>query len=755
MTESQAKLRLSPQASKILKERYLLRDPETGELETPMQLLQRVGTSVAQAEETYGGEVTSTAQAFLDMLLSLHFLPNSPTLMNAGTPLGQLAACFVLPVDDSLEGIFTALEHSARIQGAGGGVGIAFSRIRPKGDSVGGRSGVAGGPVGFMHVFDAITECMKQSRTRRGANMGVLRVDHPDIEEFVAVKTDPAALNNFNLSVGLTDDFMNAVAKDGDFGLINPRTGSTERTISAKSLFNRIVENAWASGEPGAVFLDSVNRGNITPHFGAMEGTNPCGEAPLLPYESCFLGSLNLARFVRDHGLDWAELARITRLAVRFLDDVIDVNEYPLPQISEVSGATRKIGIGVMGWAETLIRLEIPYDSEEAVQAAEEVMEYITFHARVASSQLARERGPFEAFPGSLFESDPDRFSAQAKRSSTVLSGRPSPDWPAFAEQLRQHGMRNATVTTIAPTGTLSLIAGTSAGIEPVYDLAYIRRTDEGEVHVVNDLYLDTLEAVGFDRTAVVTLAEQGNLRELSGIPEQVQRLFRTAYEIAPEWHVRMVASLQRWVDNAVAKTVNLQSDATLSTVSRIFVQAHGQGCKGITIYRDGTRERQVLSRGISVSGEAAATPRAVPKGKLPAISHSVQTTLGKMHLFVREVDNKPFDVFVVLGRSGSDVTAFTEAIGRLLSIGIRCGIPIGTLAENLKNLGGRLTLGFGPQKTRSVPDAIARLLEADYGNVASSVALARGDLCPSCGDAKLRYSEGCNTCASCGYSDC
>ena len=755
MTESHAEPKFSPLASKILEERYLRRDAETGEVETPAQLLRRVATNVAQAEEAYNGDVNSTASVFLDMLLSLRFLPNSPTLMNAGTPLGQLAACFVLPVDDSIEGVFTALEHSARIQGSGGGVGLAFSRIRPKGDPVAGRSGIAGGPVRFMHTFDAVTECMKQSLTRRGANMGVLKVDHPDIEEFVAIKADTAVLNNFNLSVGVTDDFMNAVASNGDFGLINPRTGCTERIISAKALFDQIVANAWASGEPGIVFLDSVNRGNITPHLGAMEGTNPCGEAPLLPYESCFLGSINLARFVQDHTLDWASLAQTARLAVRFLDDVIDVNKYPLPEVAEMSLATRKIGVGVMGWAETLIRLQIPYDSEEAVQAASEVMEYISFHARVASAELARERGPFPSFAGSLYDSEADRFSVQTKRSAVVLSGYPLPDWHAFAEQLRQYGMRNATVTTIAPTGSISLIAGTSAGIEPIYDLVCTKRVEEEAVPVVNEAVACALEDVGIDRATLMAMASQGNLREFHGIPEDMRRLLHTAYEIAPEWHVRMLASFQEYVDNAVAKTVNLPEQATPADVSSIFQLAHTLGCKGITVYRDGTRERQVLSRGITIGGEVVTRPTPVPKGKLPAISHSVETSLGKMHLFVRELDNKPFDVFVILGRSGQDVMAFTEAIGRLLSIGMRCQIPVTFLAENLMDLGGRLPWGFGPERRRSVPDAIGKIPMAEYGDETLMSGPARIDLCPRCGDATLQYSEGCFTCASCGYSDC
>jgi len=745
---------LTPNAVTVLRERYLLKDVKGDLLETELQLLQRVARHVASAEELFGGNSQATTDLFLKVMLSLDFLPNSPTLMNAGIPLGQLAACFVLPIEDNVESIFKAVKDSAQIQASGGGVGFAFSNIRPKGDVVRSTGGIAAGPVPFLYVFDSTTECIKQSGRRRGANMGVLRIDHPDIEEFIKSKENPTALTNFNLSVGVTDAFLEALARDDEFALISPRTKRGIKSVRAKVLFDKIVDAAWATGDPGMIFLDRINRDNPTPHLGAIEGTNPCGETPLLPYESCVLGSVNLSHMVIDGQVDWSRLGETVHVGVRFLDDVIDVNYHPLPEIEEMAKANRKIGLGVMGWADALIKLQIPYDSEEAIGAAEEIMEFISFQAKSASVQLAHERGRFPKFEGSIYALDPNCFVREGRGSRTVLRERPALDWRGLVSQLKEYGVRNATVTTIAPTGSISTIAGASSGIEPLFAVAYTRRIMDQEVNEVNDLFLETAKGMGFDSPVLMQeLAKNGRLGAVRLVPEHVRRLFVTAHEIDPEWHVRMQAAFQKYVDNAVSKTVNLRANATREDVAEVYRLAHQLGCKGVTVYRDGSKRYQVLSGGIQQAAEPVPVPRPVPDRMIPAKSYSVETPTGKMTLFIREVEGKPFDVFVILGRSGSDITAFTEAIGRLLSISLRCNIPVGILAENLMGLGGRRSVGFGPGRILSVSDAIGKILHQEYCETPES--RRQGEICPECKNASLEYTEGCLKCPLCGFAEC
>jgi ribonucleoside-diphosphate reductase alpha chain len=745
---------LTPNATLVLEQRYLLRDKNGKLLETELQLFQRVARHVASAEEAYEGDSRKIGDLFLKAMLSLDFLPNSPTLMNAGTRLNQLAACFVLPIEDTVDSVFNAVGHSARIQGSGGGVGFSFSKIRPKGDVVRSTGGIAAGPVSFLRIFDAATECIKQSGRRRGANMGVLRIDHPDIEEFIQSKEDPTELTNFNLSVGVTDNFMQTLAREGTFNLINPRTKEVANTITAQDLFDKIVAMAWATGDPGMIFLDRVNQGHSTPHLGVIEATNPCGETPLLPYESCVLGSVNLSHMVVNGQVDWSKLAETVRLGVRFLDNVIDVNSYPLPEIKKMTLAGRKVGLGVMGWADALIKLQIPYDSEQGVTAAEEIMGFISFHARSASIQLARERGRFPEFEGSKYDRDPRCIVHEENQSKTVLQERPELDWRVPVDQLREYGIRNATVTTIAPTGSISTIAGASSGIEPLFALAYVRRILNQEIHEINSLFQETMERSGYDSPAIMQeVVKQGNTNGIKAIPEHIHRLFVTAHEIDPEWHVRMQAAFQHYVDNAVSKTVNLRKSATKKDVANIYLIAYELGCKGVTIYRDGSRKHQVLLGGIQEDDQFVPRPRPVPDGMLPARSYSLITPTGKMTLFVREIGNKPFDTFVVLGRSGSDITAFTEAIGRLLSIALRSNIPVDILAENLVGLGGRTSVGFGPSRVLSVPDAIGKILQEAYCSLPES--RRRGEICPDCKNASLEYTEGCLKCPLCGFAEC
>ncbi len=560
-------LPLKKPALLVLAYRYLVRN-EAGEVvETPEEMFWRVARAVAEAEREFGEDPERWAERFYHLMASLDFLPNSPTLMNAGLPLGQLSACFVLPVEDSLEGIFETLKNAALIHKSGGGTGFSFSRLRPRGDVVRSTQGVASGPVSFMRVFDAATEAIKQGGKRRGANMGILRIDHPDIEEFIRIKSQPGELTNFNLSVAVTDAFMEALRKDDLFPLINPRTGREVRRVKARRLFDLLVENAWQTGDPGVIFLDTINRANPTPLLGEIESTNPCAEQPLLPYESCNLGSINLSRFVRDGRVDYGRLRKTVHLAVRFLDDVIEVNRFPLPRIARMTRLTRKIGLGVMGFADMLIELGLPYDSEEAVRLAEELMAFIERESVAASQRLGEERGSFPAFPGSLWEAK--GFSA----------------------------LRNATTTTIAPTGTLSLIAGTSSGIEPLFALAYRRRALGGVEWVeVHEGFLKALKEGGLEVESIVEwVLETGNLSGIPGLPEDLRRVFLTAFEISPDRHLEIQAAFQHHTHNAVSKTINLPESASKEEVARIYLKAYELGLKGVTVYRYGSRPEQVL----------------------------------------------------------------------------------------------------------------------------------------------------------------
>jgi ribonucleoside-diphosphate reductase alpha chain len=532
----------------ILEKRYLTKDKDGRVIETPEGMFERVASHIAKAEREYGKkDINSIEEQFFSIMNNLEFLPNSPCLMNAGKELGQLAACFVLPVEDSLDSIFEAVKLTAKIHQSGGGTGFSFSRLRPKGDIVASTMGVASGPISFMKVFNMTTEVIKQGGTRRGANMGVLRIDHPDIEEFVTVKRDPNELTNFNLSVAITDDFMESYFKDGEFELINPRNKKTVRKVKAKTLMALIAESAYINGEPGCLYIDTINRENPLPHLGEIEATNPCSEQPLLPYESCCLGSINLSKFVDEKGqIDWERLKKTVHLAVRFLDNVIDVNKYPHPEIESMSKLNRKIGLGVMGFAHMLIKMGIPYDSEGAEKLAEELMRFIQMESKVASKNLAAERGVFPSYKGSRWEK----------------MGLPQ---------------RNATTTTLAPTGTLSLIAGTSSGIEPIFDISYSRIIlGDIRVNIEDPLYKDFME------------------RKVG--EEEIKKLFRTAYQVSPDWHMRIQAAFQRHIDNGVSKTINLPEETRIEEIERIFVKAYKLGLKGITVFRNKSRKYQILS---------------------------------------------------------------------------------------------------------------------------------------------------------------
>ncbi len=723
-------LKLTPTARSVLEKRYLLKDEKGNVVETPEELIRRVAHHIAQAEKIYNpdADVEYWEEEFYRLMINLEFLPNSPTLMNAGRELGQLSACFVLPIDDSMDAIFDAVKYTALIHKSGGGTGFSFSRLRPEGDKVGSTGGVASGPVSFMKAFDMATEVIKQGGMRRGANMGILHVSHPDIFKFIDVKKDPKALTNFNISVAVDDEFMRAVYEDREYKLVNPRDGKVWAEVRAKEIFDRIAESAWLTGDPGVVFIDRINRDNPTPHLGKIESTNPCGEQPLLPFESCNLGSINLSKMVRKRKpeIDWDKLERTVKICVRFLDNVIDVNKYPLPQIERMTKATRKIGLGVMGFADMLIKLGVRYDSEEALKIAEEVMSFIDEKAFEASCELAEERGVFPAFKGSIYD----------------VPGGPK--------------VRNATRTTIAPTGTLSIIAGCSSGIEPIFAICYIRTILDGTQFVeVHPLFEEVAKKEGFYSEELMRkIARKGNLQGIEEVPPHIRELFRTAYEIAPEWHVRMQAAFQKHTNNAVSKTVNLPQDATVDDVKKVYFLAYELGCKGITIYRDRSREEQVLKVG---EERAKVSPKRRPR-ITKGITERVSTGCGNLYVTVNFDDDRVFEVFTSLGKAGGCASAQLEAISRLISLALRSGIDIGSIIKQLKGIRCPSIAWEDGHLILSCADAIGGVLERhasrEEKKEEKEVERAYIGQCPEC-SSNLVYQEGCFVCPGCGYTKC
>ena len=747
---------LSDNAMTVLRKRYLRRTAEGEVTETPRDMFWRVARAVASAEESWNGDSEGRAIEFYNLMASREFLPNSPTLMNAGRELGQLSACFVLPVEDSMDSIFEAVKHTALIHKSGGGTGFSFSRIRPRDDAVHSTKGVSSGPLSFMTVFDKATETVKQGGVRRGANMAVLRVDHPDILDFIDVKRDMTELNNFNLSVAVTDRFMDAVEKGERYDLINPRTGEPVRALDAGEVFGKIVDAAWSSGEPGLIFIDRMNDANPTPHIGEIEATNPCGEQPLLPYEACNLGSINLSRMVTEGAegpvVDWSRLGRVVRQAVRFLDDVIEANRFPLEQIDRMVRGNRKVGLGVMGFADMLFRLGIPYDSSQGLDMAENVMSFVADRARQASTELAKERGPFPNFRGSTYE----------------LQGLPA--------------MRNATVTTIAPTGSISIIAGCSSGVEPAFALAYTRRNllDEGdELREVVPEFRELARKRGFLSDQLLDdVVEQGGCQDLEAVPEDVARVFVTSHDITPAWHVRMQAAFQKYTDNAVSKTVNMPASATREDVGEVFTLARSLNCKGVTIYRDGSRDRQVLNIERSAeSGELetapkpqASTPVRTPRSRpelTTGTTRRIQTGCGKLYVTINSDENGPFEIFTQMGKAGGCAASQAEAISRLVSLSLRSGIPPEEIYGELTGISCHRVVWQKGVRIMSCADAIAKAIQwhdterstrTVEGKAAAEEDQSPGNhagACPNCGG-PLKYESGCVSCAlNCGYSEC
>jgi ribonucleoside-diphosphate reductase alpha chain len=739
---------LSENASRVLGKRYLKKDSQGEVIETPEEMFHRVAQTIASAELIYDpkADVKSRADEFYQLMANLEFLPNSPTLMNAGRELGQLSACFVLPIEDSMESIFNAVKNTALIHKSGGGTGFSFSRLRPETDRVGSTGGVASGPVSFMRAFDVATDVIKQGGMRRGANMAILNIDHPDIIKFIAAKDDPTAFTNFNLSVAVTSEFMKAVESSTDYNLVNPHTREVAGKLNAREVFDKIVDMAWKTGDPGIVFIDRINQDNPLPHLGKIESTNPCGEQPLLPYESCNLGSINLSRMLRTTNgtteIDYPRLAETVKVAVRFLDNVIDVNKFPLPEIDDMTKKSRKTGLGVMGFADMLIKLGIPYDSEEALAKAEEVMKHIQDEATEASKELAQERGVFPAFKGSVYD---------------------IPDGS---------GVRNATRTTIAPTGTLSIIAGCSSGIEPLFALSYIRNILDGAQLVeVNPYFEEVARDEGFySEELMQKLANGAHLSEIDGVPDKAKRLFVTAHEIQPEWHVRMQAAFQKSTHNAVSKTVNFPQEATREDIAKVYMMAYQEGLKGITIYRDRSRESQVLSTGKVEKVEGAGrAPRKRPK-RTSAFVEKVTTGCGNIYVTVASDEQGICEVFSTLGKAGGCASAQLEATGRLISLALRSGVDVASVVKQLRGIRCPSIAWEEGKAVLSCADAIASVLEKhikgntggddNHGsgtvNKPEDYGLARNvaGQCPDCGNL-LVYQEGCFICPSCGYTKC
>jgi len=750
MAQGNEELALTENALKVLERRYLQKDEEGRVIETPAAMFRRVAANIAMAEGKYGAspaQIRAREEEFYQLMASLRFLPNSPTLMNAGREFQQLSACFVLPIEDSMESIFEAVKNTALIHKSGGGTGFSFSRLRPANDIVSSTHGVSSGPVSFMMVFDAATEAIKQGGTRRGANMAVLRVDHPDILAFIEAKRDKTKLQNFNLSVGVTDSFMRAVRENKEYELINPRNGAVTARLSARDVFNRMVQLAWEGGDPGVIFLDRINADNPTPALGEIESTNPCGEQPLLPYESCNLGSINLARMTKgplfEAEIDWELLAQTVHSAVRFLDNVIDMNKFPLPQIAERTLGNRKIGLGVMGFADMLIQMGIAYDSQEAVGVAETVMSFIQAEARKASAQLAEERGVFPNWEQSIYNRD---------------------EAPGGKGPLR---LRNATVTTIAPTGTISLIAGVSSGIEPLFAIAYTRTVLDGtQLMEIHPLFEQAARLRGFYSPELMReVAAKGRLCEVENVPADIRRIFVTAHEISPEWHVRIQAAFQRYTDNAVSKTVNFPREATVEEVAWTYHLAYDLGCKGITIYRDGSREGQVLTAGQSSTAKAAEPAAREPRKRpveVAGVTRAMTTGCGRLYITINQDEYGPFEVFGNMGKAGGCAASQTEALARLISLAFRSGIKPEHVVKQLKGISCHMPAWEpGGGKILSCADAFAqaieRLLAPKDGQMTidfNGKSFGHAGACPECGG-PLVHEESCLKCHACGYSQC
>ena len=811
-------LDLSANALTVLERRYLVKDDQGKPVERPQDLFWRVARTVAAPDRTYGASnraVDSLAETFYELMATRVWMPNSPTLMNAGRPLGQLSACFVLPVEDALSngrsGIYDTLRAMALVHQSGGGTGFSFSRLRPKNDVVRSTMGVASGPVSFMKLYDASTDVVKQGGTRRGANMGILRVDHPDILEFIHCKDDLTQVTNFNISVAVTDAFMVALEAGKTYDLIHPRTGKVVSHLDAREVFKQIVHGAWKTGEPGVFYIDRANHYNPVPHLGSYEATNPCGEQPLLSYDVCNLGSINVGLFVKDGAVDWDELRTAVHLCTHFLDNVIEANKYPLAEIDDLAKRIRRIGLGIMGWADLLVRLGIPYDSDEGVALGRKLMEFIDEQSKAASEKLAQQRGPFAEWERSIW--GPDATCARNARGERIRPMRK---------------LRNCNLTTVAPTGTISIIAGCSSGIEPLFAVAFMRNQAGVLMPDVNEDFVAIAKREGwYSDDLMKQIAAAGHIH-FDAVPKQWQRVFVTAHDVTPEWHIQMQAAFQAFTDSAISKTCNFANDATEEYVEQIYRYAYELGCKGVTVYRDGARENQVLSTGSTAKKvqegaigagkdalaealsriaeleteihltkerlhdvEAENLQRRAKRSRpdlLKGSTRRIESPLGTMYVTITEDDKgQPFEVFMSLGKAGGALMADVEAIGRLISLALRSGVPLPEIYRQLRGISSDRAVGLGPNKVMSVPDAIGIAIEKwmqEKQGVQQELSISGGTpaplpsevvpgafgdaallstrrpeqdfigACPDCGS-QLAFIEGCAKCHVCGFSEC
>ncbi|MFN8652725.1 MAG: vitamin B12-dependent ribonucleotide reductase [Gemmatimonadales bacterium] len=840
--DSKHQLELSANAITVLEKRYLIKDDRGKPTETATDLFWRVARTIAEPDRNYGasaGAVEALSEAFFDLMAHRMFMPNSPTLMNAGRPLGQLSACFVLPVEDALangkSGIYDTLRSMALVHQSGGGTGFSFSRLRPKNDIVRSTMGVASGPVSFMSLYDASTDVVKQGGTRRGANMGILRVDHPDILEFIGCKDDITKITNFNISVAVTDAFMAAVERDDEYDLIHPKTKAVVGQLKAREVWNKIIHGAWKTGEPGVFFIDRANQYNPVPHLGLYEATNPCGEQPLLPYDVCNLGSVNVGYFVKDGQVDWEHMRQIIHLSTHFLENVIDANNYPLPEIDALSKRIRRIGLGIMGLADLLIRLGIAYDSEEGVELGRKIMAFVDEESKVESERLAAQRGVFPEWEQSIW--GPDATCARDAQGNRVRPMR---------------RLRNCNVTTVAPTGTISIIAGCSSGIEPLFAVAFMRNQAGVLMPDVNEDFVAIAQKEGWYSDELMQKIATAGVITFPEVPEKWQKCFATANNIKPEWHIRMQAAFQAHNDSAISKTCNFANDASEEYVEEIYRLAFKLGCKGVTVYRDGSRDMQVLSTGSTaqkVAEQATSTGKAEARSdlvvaagatasgerassadlhgeiaelraetdRLRKLVHDleaenlqrrqkrsrpeslrgtvrrVETPLGTLYVTITEDDRgQPFEVFMSLGKAGGAIMADVEAMGRLISLALRSGIPIKELHRQIRGISSDRAIGLGPNKVLSVPDAVGIAIErwmqekqgiqqellsgntpamgtqiptvaqvqqivtqaAEQFQVVKDQQPVLTGACPDCGS-QLEFAEGCNKCHVCGFSEC
>lgn len=796
-------VKLTENARTVLNKRYLKRDQEGNPTERPEDMFWRVAETIAEADKNFGknnDEVRQTANNFYNMMADLAFMPNSPTLMNAGRELGQLSACFVLPVEDSLDHIFETIKNTALIHKSGGGTGFSFSRLRPKNDIVKSTMGVSSGPVSFIEVFNAATEAVKQGGTRRGANMAILRVDHPDILEFINSKFEGSKLNNFNISVGITNKFMEAVKNDEEYELFHPKTRETQKKLKAKEVFDIIVDHAWRNGEPGIVFVDNINKYNPTPELGDIESTNPCGEVPLLPYEACNLGSINLGQMIKyiddKPEINWEKLEETTKFATHFLDNVIEVNNYPLPQITEMVKNNRKIGLGVMGWADLLMTLNIPYDSEEGTNLALQVMEFIDYHSKAESIDLSKERGEFSNFKNSVFDGKTFLYDKYKGKSGGKISDE---QWKELDQQIQENGIRNATTTCIAPTGTISMIAGASGGVEPLFALVFTRNIMDGTTLLeINPIFENAVKEKGlYSRELMEKVSEHGTTHGIDEIPEDLQRVFVTSHDISPAWHVKMQAAFQLHTDNAVSKTVNFVEEASRDDIAQTYILAYDSDLKGITVYRNNSRFNQAMQiKPTEKDGEKQdkqeeetclskeddenkkwVTPRERPNLTF-GMTDKIQTGCGPLYVTINTDEEGLCEVFARMGKSGGCATSQAEATGRMISIALRAGVDINSIIEQLKGIRCPAPSFSKGGVILSCSDAIAKVLERNKTKIPELVDIKNGNkslskeeqeelekniskldigICPECPDcgSMLEFKEGCAMCNSCGFSRC